>query len=405
MKITHRLTLVAALSFLLCAYAAGGQQWTTATNGTDIYAANNSASVGVGTTTPAYKFEVHGGDVYVTSPYPGSGLTPEPRRFFHETLNSSPSRTSGAGFETTWVRMADSDYRSNLGFYTSLDNVPLERLRIDFAGNVGIGTTGPTRKLDVLGTGRFTDVLTLEGLTAAAPTPRLNFGTYYANTGSSPGGPSHIVLYDSADKYGFGISAGMLDLWSGVGYRFNKYAGGTASSLNVVIDSYGRMAIGTETPDPSSSLTVAGNITVTGNINAKYQDLAEWTPASQPLAAATVVVLDPQYPRAVVPSAKAYDTRVAGVVSANPGIVLGEAAEGSVKVATTGRVKVHVDATSAPIEVGDLLVTSARPGAAMRSTPVNIGGIELHRPGTLIGKALEPLQEGEGDILVLLSLQ
>jgi hypothetical protein len=29
----------------------------------------------------------------------------------------------------------------------------------------------------------------------------------------------------------------------------------------------------------------------------------------------------------------------------------------------------------------------------------------MHRPGTLIGKALEPLSEGEGEILVLLSLQ
>jgi len=29
----------------------------------------------------------------------------------------------------------------------------------------------------------------------------------------------------------------------------------------------------------------------------------------------------------------------------------------------------------------------------------------MHRPGTLIGKALEPLEKGQGEILVLLSLQ
>ncbi len=29
----------------------------------------------------------------------------------------------------------------------------------------------------------------------------------------------------------------------------------------------------------------------------------------------------------------------------------------------------------------------------------------MHRPGTIIGKALEPLSTGEGTILVLLSLQ
>jgi hypothetical protein len=29
----------------------------------------------------------------------------------------------------------------------------------------------------------------------------------------------------------------------------------------------------------------------------------------------------------------------------------------------------------------------------------------MHRPGTLVGKALEPLTEGQGEILVLLTLQ
>ena len=75
------------------------------------------------------------------------------------------------------------------------------------------------------------------------------------------------------------------------------------------------------------------------------------------------------------------------------------------KVATTGRVRVRVDATTAPIVVGDLLVSSDKEGMAMRSEPVEVQGIQLHRPGTLIGKALEPLADGQGEILVLLSMQ
>jgi hypothetical protein len=74
-------------------------------------------------------------------------------------------------------------------------------------------------------------------------------------------------------------------------------------------------------------------------------------------------------------------------------------------VATTGRVRVKVDATNAPIRVGDLLVTSDKEGIAMRSKPLDLGGTPIHRPGTLIGKALEPLDKGVGEILVLLSLQ
>ena len=36
---------------------------------------------------------------------------------------------------------------------------------------------------------------------------------------------------------------------------------------------------------------------------------------------------------------------------------------------------------------------------------IDVGGARIHRPGTLLGKALEPLAKGTGEILVLLSLQ
>jgi hypothetical protein len=107
----------------------------------------------------------------------------------------------------------------------------------------------------------------------------------------------------------------------------------------------------------------------------------------------------------VLASSIAYDTRVAGVVSDLPGVILGEAGEGKLKVATTGRVKVKVDATRGAIRVGDLLVASDKEGFAMKSEPIDLGGTKIHRPGTIIGKALEPLNKGVGEILVLLSLQ
>jgi hypothetical protein len=96
---------------------------------------------------------------------------------------------------------------------------------------------------------------------------------------------------------------------------------------------------------------------------------------------------------------------VAGVVSAQPGIILGKGGAEKEQIATTGRVRVRVDATAAPIRIGDLLVTSDKPGMAMKSLPIEMGGAALHRPGTIVGKALEPLPKGEGEILVLLSLQ
>jgi hypothetical protein len=43
-------------------------------------------------------------------------------------------------------------------------------------------------------------------------------------------------------------------------------------------------------------------------------------------------------------------------------------------------VKVKVDATNGPIQIGDLLVTADKEGFAMKSVPVEIGGIRIHRP-------------------------
>ena len=96
---------------------------------------------------------------------------------------------------------------------------------------------------------------------------------------------------------------------------------------------------------------------------------------------------------------------MAGVIAAQPGLTLGEGGSGRVLVATTGRVKVKVSAANGPIQIGDLLVTSDVQGVAVKSIPVEFGGVQLHRPGTLIGKALDPMASGTGEILVLLSLQ
>jgi hypothetical protein len=186
------------------------------------------------------------------------------------------------------------------------------------------------------------------------------------------------------------------------------------------IKSTGEVVIGqpVSTTNPASQkltinghITAAGNITATGSITgatvlgAIYQDLAEWVPATTDMAPGTVVVLNVAKGNEVMPSSAPYDTTVAGVVSAQPGIVLGVAGDDKEQIATTGRVKVRVDARNAPIRVGDLLVTSSVSGTAMRSEPMAINGRNFHQPGTIIGKALEPLESGTGEILVLLSMQ
>jgi hypothetical protein len=103
---------------------------------------------------------------------------------------------------------------------------------------------------------------------------------------------------------------------------------------------------------------------------------------------------------------RAYDKRVVGIVSGagtyRPGLVLDShrAAKGPrAAVALMGKAFCKVDASSHPIEVGDLLTTSDVPGHAMKATD------PLRAFGAVLGKALRPLEGGKGLVPVLVTLQ
>ncbi len=249
-------------------------------------------------------------------------------------------------------------------------------------GNVGIGTASPEAKFHLFGGEGIFD----------------GYRTFFRHK------DAQIRLGNSTatGTWVFGVSGDATDDFILFDVKNGAAQLKFASGKNIT-SFWGNVGIGTETP--ATKLHVVGDLTVTGNIAAKYQDVAEWVPATRPMPAGTVVVLEPEQVNRVIPSTRAYDTAVAGVVSQSPGLLLGERGEGKVMVATTGQVKVRVDATRGAIHVGDLLVTSGKEGLAMRSEPLSIGGQSMHRPGTLLGKALQPLSEGQGEILVLLTLQ
>ena len=251
-----------------------------------------------------------------------------------------------------------------MAFYTN-SSAPWAIL--DTFGNFGLGTNTPGARLDVTN-GRI----------------RMTQGTDFSEffTGSSGGVTG-------------------LHLGSRTNMPVAIYTNSGAPQL--IVTTAGNIGIGTTTP--AAKLHVTGDLQADGNIAAKYQDVAEWVPARSKLDPGTVVVLDGVRPNEVTASNRPYDTRVAGVVSDKPGVLLGEGGESQVKIAHIGRVKVKVDASYGAVAIGDLLVTSATPGYAMRSQPVSIGSAVIHQPGTLLGKALEPLENGQAEVLVLLTLQ
>lgn len=255
------------------------------------------------------------------------------------------------------------------------------------------------------------------GPAATVPTEQLEVtgGSVYVNAEESG------LIVDAVNNKRVGLikTSGLnteLRYMSSIPFRIRRVTSGllknaSTSDIAMTFSAAGNVGIGLLNPNDAFKLDVAGpahfsgDLVVDGNIAAKYQDLAEWVPSRDDLSPGTVVVLDPTAGNGVLASTIPYDTKVAGVVSAQPGIILGEAGPSKEQVATTGRVRVRVDASRGPIAVGDLLVTSDKPGLAMKSAPIDLGGVPIHRPGTIVGKALEPLASGEGEILVLLSLQ
>jgi hypothetical protein len=120
-----------------------------------------------------------------------------------------------------------------------------------------------------------------------------------------------------------------------------------------------------------------------------------------------VVCIDPKNPGKLMPSTRAYDRTVAGVISGangvRTGMMMGQSetlADGAHAVALTGRVYVMVDAGEEAIEPGDLLTTSDVAGHAMKVSHHDAA------QGAILGKAMTRLDAGErGMVLVLVSLQ
>ncbi len=105
------------------------------------------------------------------------------------------------------------------------------------------------------------------------------------------------------------------------------------------------------------------------------------------------------------PACEPYDRRVAGVLSGagdyRPGLVLDRQGSSADRkpVALAGKVYCRVDARENPIDIGDLLTSSATSGHAMKAAD------PTRAFGAVIGKALRACSGGLGLIPILVALQ
>jgi len=216
-----------------------------------------------------------------------------------------------------------------------------------WAFRVAAGVGGPER-LTVLDTGNV-------GIGTSSPSAK----THISNTANQPG-----LRIDSSD------GANALEIYN--------TGSGSATGLIFRVE------------------RTTGNVYADGNFTGGGADVAERIDVSEAVEPGDVVEIDPDNPGKFRKAREALSTRVAGVISTAPGVVLGnqsaESSDARPILALAGRVPVKVTAKYGAIAVGDLLVSSPIPGYAMKCPE------KSQCIGAVIGKALEPLTEGVGMI-------
>ena len=320
--------------------------------------------VGIGTTAPAAKLHVTGAEEGIRV----QGLaTGKDNVAYVSFIDGTGTRIGYVGDGSTGDVNVFLD--SDVGDVV-LNTAAGRILTATSTGNVGIGTTTPSAKLNI-------DPKGAGGIVVGDP-----------DTGS--GGFTSLLVDISDARDGFGRIQAIKSSGSAWGDIALNPLGGN---------------VGIGNPNPQATLDVNGNIVTNGDISLTNVDCAEDFDVedAQGLELGSVMVIGQD--GILQQSKEAYDARVAGVLSGagdyRPAIILGreQSQKNRLPLALTGRVFCKVDAQYSPIRVGDLLTTSPTPGHAMKAAD------PLKAFGAVIGKAMRPLAEGQGLIPILIALQ
>jgi hypothetical protein len=117
-------------------------------------------------------------------------------------------------------------------------------------------------------------------------------------------------------------------------------------------------------------------------------------------SAAVAGVVHSRYNLAAVAGDPEQIARGGGAVTAEGPVPPGE----YLLLVVQGPAQVKASALSGAIQPGDLLSTASRPGHATRAVPLGIEGAGAVLPGTILGKALEPLHDGDARIYIYVTL-
>ncbi|MBX9906863.1 hypothetical protein K2X96_03125 [Patescibacteria group bacterium] len=229
-------------------------------------AATFAGNVGIGTTTPSNMLTIiANGSAAGTNEQLTLGSSFEPITLGELvggiTFDSNDNNDGLTGTTVALIQAiaaqahSTGGYGTNLVFSTTPSNtiVPVEALRIQQSGNIGVGTSTPTAKFVVAGTTQIQGA----GATPSYPSNGQGLEIVFdtdASAGSASGGSGGTVMQSYSRE-----SAVWRDLWvRGNNIQFD--ANGTGA---MYIATSGNIGIGSSTP--SSLLTVGGDAYIGGN--------------------------------------------------------------------------------------------------------------------------------------------
>jgi hypothetical protein len=217
-KVTSGTSYVSELAY----YDLSAEFWKFSTNNTERMRITSAGNVGIGTTGPAYLLDVaasgsSGGIVDVGRFYASAAGAATSRILFGSPANEV---CAAIGAQTTTATSGD------LTFYTEAGGSLNENMRLNASGNLGIGTTAPGAKLEVVGTARVRQ-----------PDATRYRSDWYVESGN-------------AYMNGFDDTAG---LYIPVAFNFSSYTFNSSAAERMRIDSSGNLLVGA-TAIPSSSV-------------------------------------------------------------------------------------------------------------------------------------------------------